>query len=238
MSYNEAMLDSLEQVLHNPKHRYYFFVSDALAIVTIISIVSLVLETVPSLQGYAAWFVYIEWVAVTIFVIEYLARTVVSQPKPWSYTFSFFGFVDLLSVVPSFLGAGNLTFLKAARSLRIIRLLRVLKIFKDVQAHTMHESLSTQGLSTLIYCTMLGIGLLLFGTLIYVAENGAASFTSIPAGMWWSLQVFAGGMPVAQPTTELGTVVYVLGRFSGFVLIGVLIGVVGTLFRTRLLRED
>jgi predicted neutral ceramidase superfamily lipid hydrolase len=53
--------------------------------------------------------------------------------------------------------------------------------------------------------------------------------------MWWSLKVFMAGIPVTEPTTQLGEVFFVLTRFVGLLLLGLLIGVVGNVFRTVLL---
>jgi len=230
------MKEVIRSILSDPTNRYFFYISDVLAVVTIMSVVSLVLETVPSLAEYIWLFTAIEWLAVVLFSIEYLARLWVSNPT-WRYLISFFGIVDLLAILPTFIGAGNLTFLKSARALRVVRLLRIVRIAKlSHLKNRTDESIGVVGLNAVIYCSLLILGLLLTGTLIYLFEADVQEFASIPAGMWWAMQVFAGGIPVEQPLTNLGGVVYVLARFFGFVLLGVLVGVIGNVFKVTLLK--
>ncbi|MEZ4103860.1 MAG: ion transporter [Candidatus Paceibacterota bacterium] len=210
-----------------------------LAVVTIISILAVVLETVPSLVVYEKQFLFIELVAVIIFLAEYIGRLLVTRPKH-KYVFSFLGIVDLLAILPTILGLGNLTFLKSARAIRIIRLLRMLRLVKITRVpkdKDMEESFGVYGFNVLIYGATLLLSLLIMGTLIYLTEPDTKSFASIPAGMWWSLKVFMGGVSVTVPDTQFGEVVYVATRFVGLLLFGLLVGVVGNIFRLLLLRE-
>jgi voltage-gated potassium channel len=213
----------------DPRTRTWHVVDDALAVLTIISIISLVLETVPSLTSYRTLFLVVEWVAVVCFGLEYLGRLLVSQPR-WRYPLSFFGVIDLVSILPTVLGLG--TFLKSARALRIIRLLRMLRLTKVARSGGVNEdNFGVVGLNVLIYFCTLVLALLLTGTAMYLVEPTGAAFASIPAGMWWSLKVFMAGIPVATPETALGEFFFVLTRFTGLLLLGLLIGVVGNVFR-------
>ena len=85
-------------------------------------------------------------------------------------------------------------------------------------------------MNVLIYFAALLFALLTFGTLMYIVEGGDV-FISIPAGMWWSLKVFLGGISVPAPVSEIGEMLYVLTRFTGMLLLGLLLGVVGNIFR-------
>jgi predicted neutral ceramidase superfamily lipid hydrolase len=69
---------------------------------------------------------------------------------------------------------------------------------------------------------------------MYLIEPDLSAFESIPSDMWWSLKVFMAGIPVAEPITALGEVFFVLTRFIGLLLLGLLIGVVGNVFRSVL----
>jgi len=93
------------------------------------------------------------------------------------------------------------------------------------------ENLSILSLNVLIYFVTLLFALMVTGTAMYLVEPTAAAFASIPAGMWWSLKVFMAGIPVTEPTTQLGELFFVLTRFIGLLLLGLLIGVVGNVFR-------
>ena len=228
----------LELALLKPNSSLYFIVSDFLAVCTVVSIVSIVLETIPSLSVYEMYFTIVEYTAVFIFTFEYAARIYVTKPKH-SYIFSFFGLIDLISILPSFIGMGNFTFLKSARALRLIRLLRMVRLAKLSHSHRKdpEESMSIFAINVTIYITLLLFALLCMGTLMYLAEEQVGTIMSIPAGMWWSFKVFMGGVPVDAPLTMFGSVLYVLARFTGLLLLGVLIGVVGNIFRSLLLSK-
>lgn len=224
----------LERCLQPSATRAYTITSDVLAIATIISIIALILETVPALAPYGHWLLLIELIAVAIFSAEYLGRLFISRPRH-RYPLSFFGIIDLVSILPTVLGLGNWTFLKSARAIRIIRLLRMLRLAKLArQAGDVEESFGVFGHNVLIYGATLTFALIVVGTAIYLAEPSTAAFVSIPAGMWWALQVFLGGIPVSTPETAAGEVVYVFGRFIGLLLLGLLVGVIGNLFRVYL----
>ena len=180
------------------------------------------------------WFLVIEWVAVVLFSIEYIGRLSVSQPR-YKYPLSFFGIVDLVAILPTFLGLGNFTFLKSARALRIIRLLRMLRLAKISRTSGVsEESVGVLGLNVLIYFVTLVFALLVTGTAMYLVEPNTSAFVSIPAGMWWSLKVFMAGIPVVEPVTMWGEVFFVITRFVGLMLLGLLIGSL----RTKLSNYD
>lgn len=228
----------LAEAFLRTQSRTYATVNNFFALLTIVSIISLVLETVPGLASYEKTFLVIEWVAVILFTGEYLGRLAVSKPK-WQYTISFFGIIDLVSIAPTFLGLGNFTFLKSARALRIIRLLRMMRLAKVARSGLVsEENTSVLSLNVLIYFATLLTALLITGTAMYLVEPSLPAFASIPAGMWWSLKVFMAGIPVAEPQTDLGWVFFVLTRFVGLLLFGLLVGVVGNMFRSVMLGKD
>jgi len=222
---------ALKRIFSETNTREYRLTNDFLALLTIISIVSLVLETVPELAEYSALFITIEWVAVVFFGLEYIGRLAVSRPQ-WKYPVSFFGVIDLVSILPTLLGLGNFTFLKSARALRIIRMLRMFRLAKMSRAKVVdEENMSVLSLNIVIYFVTLSFALLVTGTMMYLVEGGRSVFVSIPAGMWWSLKVFLAGIPVVEPATALGEFFFVFTRFIGLLMLGLLIGVVGNVFR-------
>jgi hypothetical protein len=96
------------------------------------------------------------------------------------------------------------------------------------------KNLSILSLNVLIYFVTLTFALLVAGSLMYVVEYPSSTFASIPDGMWWSFKVFVGSISVPQPATEIGGFFYVLTRFTGLLLLGLLIGIVGNIFRSVL----
>lgn len=232
-----SMRKLAQEAFANSNTRTFYIVNDFFALLTIVSIVAVVLETVASLEQYSQTFLIIEWVAVILFTFEYIGRTIASKPT-WRYPTSFFGYIDLVSILPTFLGLGNFTFLKSARALRIIRLLRMLRLAKVSRSKIVdEESMGVLSLNVLIYFVTLTLALLVTGTAMYLVEPTSAAFASIPAGMWWSLKVFMAGIPVTEPVTQLGEFFFVLARFVGLMLLGLLIGVVGNVFRVLINRK-
>lgn len=233
-----SVMSFLRNAFVNTETKTFHLTQDFFAFLTIVSIVALVLETVPSLSSYSQTFLVVEWIAVILFTFEYVARLVVSKPA-WKYSVSFFGVIDLISILPTFLGLGNFTFLKSARALRIIRLLRMLRLAKMARSGVVDDqNMSVLSLNVLIYFVLLVFSLLVTGTAMYLAEPNMEAFASIPAGMWWSLKVFMAGIPVVEPVTAVGEFLFVLTRFVGLLLLGLLIGVVGNVFRMMLGGRD
>ncbi|MEK7639151.1 MAG: ion transporter [Patescibacteria group bacterium] len=222
----------LRAVLTEPHHRYYFLVSDFLALTTFISVVSIVLETVPSLQNYHEIFNAIEWISVGVFSLEYVLRVLV-VPRRLSYMFGWFGLIDLASILPTYLGLGNWTFLKAARIVRMIRLLRLLRVTKmrSIKGSDQDERLSFYTINILLFLVVLVGSMLLVGVLIYIVEGDTEVFISIPEGMLWAFRVFIEDNNLPYPSTEGGQFIYIFARVVGLSVFGVLIGILGNVIR-------
>ena len=229
----------LKKAFTDTTSRQYFWLSDFLAVITILSIISLVLETVPSLSAYNQWFLIIEWVAVAIFTVEYILHTYYAKPR-YTYIFSFFGLVDLVSVLPTFLGLGNLTFLKSARTLRLLRLLRMVRLAKlgRHKAHTMDLKMDVFALNIAVFVVTLMTALIIVGVLMHVVEGENSAFGSIPFSMLWAFKVFMVGLPTELPETAGGQAVHVFARFVGLIVFGVLVGMVGNIYRKVLVGND
>jgi hypothetical protein len=158
-------MNLLRRALLDPHSRTYIWVSDVLAVATVVSVLVVVLETVPVFGIYERWFVLTEWLMVGLFTLEYIARVAVTKPRR-SYIFSFFGIVDLVAILPTLLGLGNLSFLKSARALRIIRLLRLLRLTKLSRSGVNAEDVSILSFNVLIYVPLLTVSLLVTGSLL------------------------------------------------------------------------
>jgi voltage-gated potassium channel len=237
-TYREAIHDAFNL----PTNRYFTIVNDVLAALTLLSIACIVLETVPSLDRYHPLMLSIEGIALVCFTIEYLAR-IYSAPKRRAYIFSFFGLIDLLAILPSFLHIANLTFLKSARVLRILRLLRMIRLAKI--AHLYHKTGTAEGhhiitlLNVQIYFLTLFSAIILLGSTIYVIEAPHTGFVSIPEGMIWAADVIlGGGIPDNDPRTVGGKLVTLLTKFVGLALLGILIAVIGSFMKQILFGGD
>ncbi len=220
----------------NPAHPLFSIINDVLALATIVSVFVIVLETMPSLIGYNALFLTIEWITVFLFTLEYITRLWIAKPKR-SYYLSFFGVVDLVAILPSFVGLGNFTFLKSARVVRVIRFLRIVRLSKlsKIRAKDAEETFGILGFNIAIYTFALLFIMLLIGVLLHVFVSTEAGYWSIPTGMYWAFAVFLGGIPAPIPPGTAGTVIFIVAKFCGMALFGLLVGIVGKLFNEWIL---
>ncbi len=229
----------VKDIFDDPKHPFFGPANTILALMTVVSVAAIALETVVSLhEKYHLIFKGIEWLAVVLFSAEYITRLMVS-PRPLKYAFSFFGIIDLVAILPSFLGLSNLTFLKSARTIRIIRLLRMLRLAKISRAKDKEKALrSVYKINLEIYFISLTLAVLILGCLFYVFEHGVKDAKDIPSGMYWALRAILGGVSYPQATTTGGTITLILARFSSMILLGMMMGLVGTMLRKILIGSE
>ncbi len=217
---------------------FFAVANNTLAIATLVSILAIVLETVNSVSNYQPLFMLIEYTTTLLFTAEYFLRLWLAKSKS-RYAFSFFGIVDLLAIIPTFLGIANLTFLKATRSLRILRLLRMVRLAKLANPKkSLPHPESIYGLNVEIYGIALLLSILLLGSVLFVVEGHTSYAKDIPSGMYWAFKVLLGGMPFEQPLTIAGTFVLVSARFVSLVLLGLLLSLMGTVMRKLLIGTE
>ncbi|RMH87728.1 ion transporter [Lysobacter pythonis] len=180
----------------------------ALIITILASVLVVMLDSVPGIK--ARWHdqLYIaEWFFTLLFTAEYLVRMWVVR-RPARYAGSFFGVIDLLAILPTFL---SLLF-PASASLAVVRILRLLRIFRILKLveYSSEAGLLIQSLLRsrrkifLFICTILTITVV-FGSLMYVIEGPAHGFHSIPTGMYWAVVTMATvGYGDISPGTPLG----------------------------------
>lgn len=234
---------SLYKIFYDPTSPGFAPVNDFLAGLTLLSVVSIILETVTVLSEYELIFNTIEYVTVFFFTLEYIARIIAKKRNAGSYAFSFFGIIDLLAILPTYLGFTNLTFLKTARVLRILRLLRMVRLAKVTRtlSHKRHDLEDFQSLyrwNIGIYLFALLSTVVFFGTLIYIVEGNKETFTNIPLGMLWSMKLLLGGVAQAKPATVAGELIAIMARFSGLVLLGLLLAITGNIVKRWLFGTD
>lgn len=233
--------ERLYATLHNPESRWFYICNDVLAVATIVSVLALILETVPALSSYTPLFSAIEYVAVVLFATEYVARLISRKGDRLRYIFSFFGIIDLISILPTIFGLSNFTFLKTARILRILRLLRMARIAKlSHLSHLSHvrgatsEHQSMYGQALFIYFSALMSSVVIFGTLLYLTESAQSYAESIPYAMIWAIKIIMGGISQPMPLTTSGELVVIGARFVGLALFGLLISLIGDSMRKLL----
>lgn len=234
-----------KRAFHESNSKTFIIVNDVLSVVILISIAVIILESVPQFSAYLPVLVFIEYLAVAIFTLEYICR-IIGSDKKLSYIFSFFGIIDLISILPTLLHVANLTPLKSLRALRILRFLRVLRVAKKIQLDhatkkNKNDRRSVIILNLQIYALSVILSVVILGTLMHTFESGNPSFESIPLSMLWVLETLLGGsISAVVPQTYAGVATFMVGRFIGYILLGFLIHIVGNVISHVLLgdKED
>lgn len=233
----------MEDFFYRKNSKKFYFVNDFLSIVVVISLLFLILETVPNLQKFKNLFSLIEYVSATIFLFEYIGRIIGAKNK-LSYIFSFFGFIDLFSILPTFIGLNNFLALKSLRSLRILRFLRILRITKLAKIaknkiHKNKDSLSIIYINILIYFSTLFFIIVILGSLLYLSEHKQVLFESIPKSMVYVFQILLGDDIYNPQISISGFGIFILfcARFFGFIFLGFLVSIIGKIVSYTLLGE-
>ena len=177
---------------------------------------------------YGTLFFYAEWLFTILFTIEYGLR-LFSAPNRLRYTFSFFGIVDLLSVLPSYLSLifGGVQYLLVIRILRILRVFRVLKLEAYMQqAGFLASALKTSQQKIIVFFLSLVLLVTIFGSIIYVVEGPENGFTSIPVSIYWAVvTVTTTGYGDMAPKTPIGQAIASMVMIAGYSIIAVPTGI-------------
>jgi voltage-gated potassium channel len=195
-----------------------------------LSVLVVVLESVPVLnESHGVLFRDIEWGFTALFVIEYLVR-IACVKKPVKYILSFYGIVDLLAVLPTFIGF----YFVGSHSIRVIRILRLVRVFRVLkligftrQARMLISALKSSRQKILVFLLSVVILVVLLGTLMYMIESPEDGFTSIPKSIYWAIVTLTTvGYGDITPQTVLGQSLASLIMITGYAIIAVPTGIV------------
>jgi voltage-gated potassium channel len=204
---------------------------DVILLVSIaISIVIVILESVPALYApYGQIFITLEWFFTIMFTIEYVLRLIAVR-RAMLYAFSFYGVIDLLAFLPTYLGlifpSGH--YLMVVRVLRLLRVFRVLKLGEYLlEADLLWRALvASQRKISVFLLTVLTL-VVIIGTSIYVIEGPQYGFTSIPTSMYWAIVTLTTvGYGDLAPATPMGKALASVVMLIGYSIIAVPTGIV------------
>ena len=202
----------------------------ALLILIVISIAAVFLESVAEIRNrYGPLLRTVEWVVTILFTIEYILRLYCVR-KPWRYALSFYGIVDLLAVLPSYLSffiAGSQSLL-VFRALRLLRVFRVLKLAHFVgEARLLRAALHASSRKIIVFLGAVLIIVVIVGALMYLIEGAQNGFTSIPQSVYWTIVTMTTvGYGDIAPQTVLGKLLASAVMILGYGLIAVPTGIV------------
>lgn len=202
----------------------------ALLILIVLSVVAVMLESVVSVRaGYGAWLRGFEWVVTILFTIEYVLR-LACVGRPWRYARSFFGVVDLLAILPTYLsvvlpGAQSLLVIRA---LRLLRVFRVLKLVQFVgEARELTAALRASARKIIVFLGAVLTVVVIVGSLMYLIEGEDNGFTSIPVAIYWAIVTMTTvGYGDLAPQTALGKILASAIMIMGYGIIAVPTGIV------------
>ena len=202
----------------------------ALQILIVLSVISVMLVSVDSIQArYGPQLRAFEWFVTIVFTIEYILR-LYCVGQPLKYAFSFFGIVDLLAVLPTYLsiffaGAHSLLVIRALRLLRIFRILKLVNYVDEAQM--LGAALKASGRKIVVFLGFVLTTMTIMGAVMYLVEGPASGFTSIPTSIYWTIVTMTTvGYGDITPQTPLGKLIASALMIMGYGIIAVPTGIV------------
>ncbi len=201
-----------------------------LIICIIASVIAVMLDSVESIgRRYEGLLYALEWIFTILFSIEYILR-LISVNRPRKYATSFFGVVDLLTVIPTYLDLllPGTRFLLVIRILRVLRIFRILKLAKYVgEANMLVKAIKASSRKITVFLFAVISVVVVLGSLMYMVEGAENGFTSIPLSIYWAIVTLTTvGYGDIAPQTSLGQALSVIVMITGYSIIAVPTGIV------------
>ncbi len=208
----------------------------------VLSILIVLLDSVTELhQEYGQLFFFLEWMFTALFTVEYLLRIYVT-PRPKTYTLSFLGIIDLISILPTYLSifVAGPQYLVVIRGLRILRVFRVLKLYHySRDGMVMMRALISSSRKISVFILSILIIVTIMGSLMYVIEGADSGFEDIPNSIYWAIVTLSTvGYGDISPVTPLGKVLASIIMLLGYGIIAVPTGIVTSEFVSARKQED
>ncbi len=201
-----------------------------LIVAVLASVLVVLLDSVPAVYGsFREHLLNLEIAFTVLFSIEYVLR-IYSSPHPRRYIFSFFGLVDLLALLPTYIALvlPEGRFLVTIRILRILRVFRVLRLTRFVgQGNVLYNALWTSRYKIAVFLWAVLSIVVVAGSIMYVVEGPESGFTSIPTSIYWAIVTLTTvGYGDISPKTPLGQLLACVLMIVGYGVIAVPTGIV------------
>ena len=202
----------------------------ALLVAILASVIAVMLDSVePIRAAYGHPLDVAEWFFTILFTIEYAAR-LICVPIPWAYARSFFGVIDLIAILPSYLslllpGAEHMLVI---RGLRLLRIFRVFKLGRFLgEASILRRAMIESRHKVTVFLGTVAILVTILGTAMYLIEGEEHGFTSIPISVYWAVVTMTTvGYGDLAPQTVAGRTLATLVMILGYSIIAVPTGIV------------
>ncbi|NKF52479.1 ion transporter [Shewanella sp. WXL01] len=201
----------------------------ALMVCIILSVGLILIDTIePIHQAYGGAIRVAEWIFTIIFTIEYLVRLYCSINR-WHYARSFFGVVDLVSILPSYLALifPGANFALAIRILRLFRIFRVLKLLRYLsEGNILLRAMVHSSRKVFIFFFSVSLIVLVLSVIMYVIEGPQNGFSSIPKAMYWTIvTITTVGYGDITPQTSLGQAIAAATMLIGYSILAIPTGI-------------
>lgn len=202
----------------------------ALIVAIGISVVAVMLESVSSIRAtFGGVLRTAEWVLTALFSIEYVLR-LLCVARPARYATSFFGFIDLMAILPTYLnvlypGAHYLVVVRVLRVLRVFRILKLVQYLKE--AESLGRALWASRRKISVFLLAVASLVTILGSLMYVVEGREHGFDNIPRSIYWAVVTLTTvGYGDISPQTPLGQALATVVMILGYGIIAVPTGIV------------
>ncbi len=201
-----------------------------LLIAIIISVIAVMLDSIESINKEWSGTLYsIEWGFTILFSIEYILR-LCSVKKPFKYATSFYGIVDLIAIIPTYLSLflPGTQYLLVVRALRVLRIFRVLKFVQYLnESNQLQRALIASRRKITIFLFFVLTMVVILGSFMYLIEGPENGFTSIPRSVYWAIVTLTTvGYGDIVPQTVGGQALASFIMITGYGVIAVPTGIV------------
>lgn len=212
-----------------------------LIVAILLSVVALMAESVNAISAaYGGYFRVLEWVLTFCFTLEYATR-IYCSPEPGRYVRSFYGVVDLVAILPTYISliVPGANYLLAIRLLRFLRIFRVLKLVRYLrEANTLLRSISLARRKISVFFFSVLVLAVILGTVMYVIEGPSGGFSSIPKSIYWTIvTITTVGYGDITPQTVPGQVLASFIMLLGYSIIAVPTGILTAELAQEMQRE-
>lgn len=203
-----------------------------LLVMIVASVLTVMLETVPAIYAkHQVLFFVLEWVFTIIFTAEYILR-LISVRRPIAYATSFFGIIDLLAIIPTYLEffAPGSHYLIVVRALRLMRVFRIFKLGHFLkEGAVIMNALRASRVKITVFLVFVVLLVIIIGSVMYLVEGGQddTGFTSIPRSVYWAIVTLTTvGYGDIAPATTFGQFLAAIVMIMGYAVIAVPTGIV------------
>ena len=202
----------------------------ALIITIVLSVILVLVDSVAEYNNnYGGLFKQAEWIFTILFTIEYFMRIYCIR-IPASYIFSFFGIIDFLALIPTYLsvllpGAGVFSVIRVLRVLRVFRVLKLVQFMGE--ADLLMKAMLASRRKIFVFLFFIMTLAVILGSVMYLIEGEAAGFDSIQRSIYWAIVTLTTvGYGDISPDTNLGQAIAAMIMIMGYSIIAVPTGIV------------